>query len=982
MNEENNIRNKDEENKIEDSHVEDSKIEDSRIEGSEIRDSEIKDSEVIDSHVEDSRIVGEEVNRVHIEDPRKSEEEFFRERKEKVFSFFKNKQIWVLGVLIIAIILGVYIRSMPMHDHGGNPGLWNIATDTWTLGPDLDPWIFTRYAKLIVEEGSIPKIDMMRNVPLGFDTGWETNLLPKMISWTYYFLNIFEESSVTYAAVIFPVIMFGFTIIAFFLFVREIFARKTKKSKTKANLIALISSFFMIVIPAFLPRTIAGIPEKESAAFFFMFITFYLFLKAWKSESLKKAIIFAILAGITTAVMRLVWGGVLYLFVTIAIASLLAFILNKIHKKELIIYSLWIFFSFTLLILLFPVRFSLRGLITGLASGLAFLVLFIFLVHFLIWNTKLSQLKILKENKFLKTIISLVLGILLAMILVSVFFGFDIIVNMIKLVNQLVFTPTVGRWNITVAENRQPYFTEWGSSFGPFLRNIPVLFWLFFIGSVLLFKKMLNKIKKKDSWILTGTYVLFFFGIVFSRYSASSMFNGENFISKAFYGIGVLCFLGTLIYYHIKYSKEEDKGFEKINYESLLLFSLFALCLFTTRGAVRLIMVLAPIAPIFLGYLIVESISDFRKVKDETWKIILGAFVIIILLLSIFVFWTFYGTIKAQSYNFVPSYYNQQWQKAMAWIDEELPEDAVFGHWWDYGYWVQAIGNRATVLDGANAMGWWNHLMGRLVLTGDNQDDALEFLYNHNTTHYLIDSSDIGKYGAYSSIGSDEDYDRYSWIGTFFLDEKQTQETQNETLFIYAGGVTLDEDLIINESGQQVLLPGQGAGVGAIVIPSEKKENSTEEWFGQPYIIAVYQGRQHKVYLRYLHINGQFLDFYSGIEATAFVFPRIDQQGQGITANPIGAAMFISPRLMRGMFSQVYILEDPLDNFPNFKLVHNEASLLVDDLRRQGMPLPDFVYYQGVQGPIKIWEIEYTGKEQMVEKYVDTDYSKYISWIL
>jgi len=66
---------------------------------------------------------------------------------------------------------------------------------------------------------------------------------------------------------------------------------------------------------------------------------------------------------------------------------------------------------------------------------------------------------------------------------------------------------------------------------------------------------------------------------------------------------------------------------------------------------------------------------------------------------------------------------------------------------------LQSIGERATVLDGGNAIVYWNYLMGRHVLTGDNQKDALEFLYNHNTTHLLIDSSDIGKYGAYSSIG-------------------------------------------------------------------------------------------------------------------------------------------------------------------------------------------------------------------------------------
>ena len=356
---------------------------------------------------------------------------------------------------------------------------------------------------------------------------------------------------------------------------------------------------------------------------------------------------------------------------------------------------------------------------------------------------------------------------------------------------------------------------------------------------------MLNKIKKKDSWILLGLYILFFFGMVFSRYSGSSIFNGEDFLSKAFYYLTFLLLFGFLVYYYLKYHRQNEKGFEKIDYEFLFLFVLFILCLFTARSAVRLIMVLAPIAPIFLGYLIVESVIGFRKASDETTKVILGSIMILIVVLSGFVFWNFYQSVKAESYSYVPSYYNVQWQKAMQWVREETPEDSVFSHWWDYGYWVQSIGKRATVVDGGNAIVYWNYLMGRLVLTGDNQKDALDFLYSHDANYLLIDSSDLGKYTAFSSIGSDENYDRYSWIGSFLLDESQTQETKNQTLYVYAGGISLDEDLIITENGKEFLLPRQSAGVGAIILPVEKTEKGNK--FEQPYIIAVYQGIQHKI---------------------------------------------------------------------------------------------------------------------------------------
>jgi len=657
----------------------------------------------------------------------------------------------------------------------------------------------------------------------------------------------------------------------------------------------------------------------------------------------------------------------------------IAFILNKVHKKELIVYGLWIFISISMMVL-FSNRFSLKGMLTSIDSGAVVLVLFIIFIHFILWNTSLSKIKFLRESIIPKTILTFIISLFILLIIISVLLGPSFIIEKLRAVHQMAFKPTIGRWNTTVAENRQPYFNEWAGNFGPFVKNIPVLFWLFFAGSVVLFKKMLNKIKQKEAWILTGTYTLLISGLIFSRYSGSSVLNGDNFASKLFYYSSILLFLSYSIYCYIKYYKEENNSFEKIRFEYLLLFSLFILTLFSVRGAVRLIMVLGPIAPIFVGFLIIESIGKFRKTKDETFKIILGVIVILILLASIFTFWTFYKSVKVQAYSFVPSAYNQQWQKAMNWVNEETPENAVFGHWWDYGYWLQSIGNRATVLDGGNAMGLWNYWMGRLVLTGDNQDDALEFLYNHDTTHLLIDSSDIGKYGAFSSIGSDEDYDRYSWFGTFLLDESQTQEKNNQTVYFYPGGIALDEDLIINENGKEILLPRLGAGVGALVISMGK--NGDVNRLTQPFVIIVYQGKQYNVKLRYLMINdGEIIDFGSGIESCAFLFTKLNQ-AQGISQNPIGAALFISPRLFRGMLSQVYILGDPLNKFPNFKLVHTEPNLIIESLNNQGMNLPDFIYFNGIQGPIKIWEVKYTGKEEIKEKYLGRDYTKYLDWKL
>ncbi|MBR9704562.1 hypothetical protein GOV12_04065 [Candidatus Pacearchaeota archaeon] len=921
----------------------------------------------------------------HIEKP--DESELIEQRTKKLKEIVTKRWLWTGAILILALILGVFIRSLPMQDHnpgvpGNQPGLWDVAENDWTLGPDLDPWVFYRTAKTAIIEGKIPDMDNMRNVPIGFDNSIELQMVPQMIIYTYKFINIFGDYSPMFAAIIMPVLFFALTIIAFFLFVREIFVKEDEKSKTKANIISLIATFFMIVIPVFLSRTIAGIPEKESIAFFFMFIAFFFFLKAWKTKSPKMYILLSVLAGVSAAVMNLAWGGALYIYVSIAGATLIAFLLNKVKERESYIFVIWMV---TALIVLnvFTNRYTLTAFFTGSSTIVVTLVLAILIVNFILNKTKVSD-KLSKKFKLPSNIISIIVAIIVLLIGLTIVSGPFAIFDKFNSVYEMMFKVIEGRWIITVAENRQPFYNEWASSFGPYIQqlpNLPVMFWLFFAGSVfLLFKTLKDNIKKWDAIVLTILYVLFFLGLVFSRYAPSHILNGSNFISRFVYIGGALLLILGFLYYYMIYQKRNHHGFEKIDYNVIFLLVLFVICLFTARSAIRLVMVLGPISTIMVAYLIVGSIDAFRKSRDETIKIIIGAFMVLILILSVFTFYTYYNTVKNQAYSFIPGPYNFQWQKAMKWVRDETPKESVFAHWWDYGYWVQSIGERATITDGGNAAVYWNYLSGRHVLTGDNQKDSLEFLYNHDVNYLLIDSTDIGKYGAFSSIGSDINYDRYSWIGSFLLDETQIQETKDQTLLVFTGGIALDEDTMIEQDGKEIILPSGKTGVGAMILPVEN-DNGTEK-FVQPIVVMQYNGVIHRIPMRYLSIDGEFVDFETGIEGAMMVFPRLISDGQSVSQNKAGAAIFVSPRILRGFLGQKYLLDDPFDKFPNFQVAHNQPSLVVENLRQQGMVLPDIVHFNGIQGPIKIWSVEYTGEEEERYDYIDTDHSKYINWTL
>ncbi|MEK6871929.1 MAG: STT3 domain-containing protein, partial [Nanoarchaeota archaeon] len=609
-------------------------------------------------------------------------------RKKKVIHYFKEKQSWVIVLLILAIIFGIYIRSLPMMDRNtglpsfthflfnpmqvyeGRPGLWDITTNSWTLGPDLDPWLFLRAAQTIHEQGDLPLIDTMRNVPLGFDNSLETKLLPYMIVWTYKFLTLFNKNiPFTLAGVVLPVIMFVLTIVSFFLFVREVFIDETSRGRLRANAIALISTFFMIVIPIFLSRTVAGIPEKESAAFFFMFLSFYLFLRGWKSRTLTRAIAFGVGAGIMTGLMGLVWGGVIYAFIPLGAAGLIAFILDKVDKKEFSVYSGWVIVSFFIL-WYFTKRYPVLDLLTSLSSGICAFTLFVMIVHFVLitYVKKIHELSIVKNSHLPKTIISLIVAIILIIIGAVIVFGPSFLVEKVLAVHQTLFKPITGRWNITVAENKQPDFVEWSQNFGPFFKGIPLFFWLFIIGSIVLFRQLVAALPSKERRILIGLYILFLAGLIFSRYSSSSMFNGENFISKTFYYASLLIFVFGVGYYYHKFSSQEHNPFEQFSFSYILLFCLFVFTLFTARGAVRLIMVLGPIAPILASFLVVYLLEKFFTTKENFSKLVVGLIALVILIIAAHSFLVFYESTQIQSYYFVPSGYNVQWQKAMDWV--------------------------------------------------------------------------------------------------------------------------------------------------------------------------------------------------------------------------------------------------------------------------------------------------------------------------
>jgi len=895
------------------------------------------------------------------------DEQIIQERKEKALNYLKkNYNLVSYAILAFIVFLTVKIRTKNL------PILRDITNGAWTLGPDLDPFLFLRWAKHIVANGSLYALDTMRYSPIGYNTKNELLLHPYMMAWFHKLASIFGSESVTQSAAIYPAFMFALTVIAFFLFAKEIFIKSL--GAKKANLIALISAFFLTTIPVLLPRTIAGIPEKESAAFLFLFLAFYFFLSSWNSENKKSRYLRAVLAGISTAGMALIWGGYAFIFLTIAPTVFVAFLLGKIDKQRLQTHIIWVISSF---LIMYPLstRYTIHGLLASVNTGPAVAIIIIIFIHlFISKNDKIKEKINSTRLKILPLpLTSTIFAIIFFSILVTLLFGFSFIPTQIRFVTDNLITPATSRLIQTVAENRQPFFTEWSSSFGPVIRGIPLFFWIFFTGSIYLFYSMMKPFRKNEKIILSLSYTLFLFSLIFSRYDGNSVLNGTNFTSLSLYFIGFLVLILPLGFYYFKYYKQEKQHeLQEIDFSYILLFMFFLLSIISTRAAVRLIMILAIPASIIVAYFTSDLFFKLRKIKSKNTKSLVLIVAIIVLIGTIFSGYAFYKITNEQAGVYGPSTYTYQWQKAMAWVRENTVTDAVFAHWWDYGYWIQSIGERATVLDGGNAISYWNHFMGRYALTGTDNQKALEFLYAHKTTHFLIDSTDIGKYPAFSKIGSDETYDRSSFIQPILKNPSQTQEKKDSTLQIYPAGFSTDENIIYEFEGKRIFLPGGRSVLGAVVIERDK----SDKIISNPIGVFIYQEQQINIPLRYAY-EDSLIDFNSGIEAGVFFFPSAAPTDTGVNIDKNGALLYLSNRTVKSQLARLYLYNE--DN-PNFKLVHSEQDDLVSQLKSFSPEYKsDFIYYNGFRGPIRIWEISYPSDIQLNPEFLERAYPESIS---
>ncbi|MFA5175668.1 MAG: STT3 domain-containing protein [Candidatus Nanoarchaeia archaeon] len=854
----------------------------------------------------------------------KRKEDFLRKIKE-------NKNAISYIILAIIIWFSYWLRTL-------NVSFLKDVTTGKYIPSELDSFVFLRYAREIIEKGSIMAHDVLRYSPLGFDTGQEANLLSYVVAYMYKFLHIFNSNiTLEYVDVIYPAVFFCISLVIFYLLIKKIF---------NSNAIALLSCAFLSVIPGYLYRTMAGFADKEALGLTFMFLTFYLFISAFQEKELKNSLIYSGLAALSTFFMALAWGGTSFVFLIVGPFALIEIFFSKFEEKDIFAYSLYTLLLTLLLVIFAPGRYSLDVLFTSVTSAIMYLAFIVGALYYFIYYKNIFNIKEKLEKKLPISLFCFLVTFVFGLIFLLIFMRSELLNEITGLYLSLTNPFGYNRWILTVAESHQPFFNpDWISQM-----NIWYIL-SFIVGSVLLFYNMLKPLGKKVKE-LTLLYTLFICAFIFSRYSASSTLNGSNTLSLSLYLGSLIIFSGILIYSYLKTFYKDYNLFLKIkelNKNYIFMFIWVIVMVVAARSAIRLLVILIPVATILVSYFVINLINYFKE--NEKYKKNNYYFWILLIIAGIILFFIFVPFTKAVYFQATHSgpAYNNQWQIAGGFIRNNTASDAVFAHWWDYGYYVQGGFDRPTITDGGNFISAWNYYMGRHVLTGHSEQEALDFLYPHNASYLLIISDEIGKYPAYSSIGADENYDRYSWIPTFTLDEKNVQETRNELVYAYIGGTMLDKDIIYNG----IVLPKNIAGIAGFLVPIEK-DNQTFVKFNQPTAVVVYNNNRYDIPINCIFFNKKEYTFNTtnGINGCLMIIPTITGQ----QANMMGSSLYLSPEVKQTLFTHLFLFGE---ESKNFKLFYSDEN---------NFPLAVYTGY-GLLGPLKIWKINYPSDIQYNATY-------------
>ena len=789
--------------------------------------------------------------------------------------------------IVLSIIIGIsfFVRTRNLDSLGGK----------YLVG--LDPYYYFRLAGDVLANGKVLLFDTWRNPPLGSDRGFD--LFPYIMAYWSKFLEIFGVSREMAHIIYPPVAMIGI-LIFFYLWLRLLVSKR----------VAIIASLFLAVIPGFVFRTAAGFADHEAISIMFMFLSLWLFTKADLMKISRNKYLMMFGAGLAAFGMGVTWVGYPMLIIVIS-----GYLLSKmLLSKERDGYPKYFWF------LTFAALMFLAGKLHWKSYG--------WLIGFFSFGVLLVY-DLLKDRKFFvpNSVLSILIVGVGGLLLNSLFGFFDVGAFLWNILHAGGGDKLAG----TTSEIARTYVTSGNS----YLDNYGYLTFISLFGVFFLSWKLFMGIGRRLRITLSSIAVGSIFVITMGNWNSDFQILGSNYIY-----LMLTVLFGLVSYYlYLYYNKRKDfdvlSNLKNINLVMPIIF--FLIMGLLARTAVRFIFVFAPA----IALLSAVAFDDFLK-HAKRYKFAQLGVVLLIGLLSFGAFGE-----AAHVSDGMRSGLPGMWEDSMDWIRENTPEGSVISHWWDYGYWTQTIGNRPSISDGGKPGGqFFIYTLARYGMTHDNIKESMEYFAAHEVDYLLYSGEELGKYGAFATLGSDKYNDRVSVIGIFALQGED--EARDGKKLVYSGSWPIDSPII---EGKRVIPAGAGR-----INKVELYFDDAEEIILAPKATVVANGFEQEYEIPCLVTDSFKITYEVGsevIDGCVRLIPGV----QGEYQNPVAGLLFMSEKVKDGLFARLYINGEQL---PEFTQTYSSD-------------VPIMIYNGQLVGPVKIWRLNYPDNLENVARFLDSD---------
>jgi dolichyl-diphosphooligosaccharide--protein glycosyltransferase len=523
--------------------------------------------------------------------------------------------------------------------------------------------------------------------------GWESQELTAALPYTLVYLGKIAGS--LKAAVKFYPALFGLLSVISMAFL----GRKLGMSG--------LSSLALAVIPAYMFRTSQGFADKEALAFFLGILGWYFAAVAME----EKKHLPAIYSGVAIGMLAGIWGGkVLF---ALSLAPLLLIMALKEKTKSVSVLST----AYTSYIAMHAIFTRYRLFYKDpVALAIIGMAAFGYLMHVV------YQRRWLERYGRKRLLIAFAVGGVLTLAASWLMLGDPLFV--LNRVIALYQNPTSTGGGIshfqTVAENQPPTWT-WHLPANTFFSQFGIFFFIA-IGVLVMpiLRKVWSLVTKKGAY--AQDYV----------YAAALAIATVKIIIDFPQQTPVLLFLLGL-----------PDLLERDDWKEFMVMSIVAFSMYSTFSVIRLFIFGSMGVVIGAAYLMKVLIEN----KDTVASLVGYALVI-------YAFYQIYPSTMGYRASLAGTSLTTTWFENAKWMEFNVPEGEPVATWWDYGYWIQTIGNTVSLGDGGNVGPGYtiNWHTGHFFAT-DDYENATGWIEDWNITYVTIDSQMLPKYWAYSTLG-------------------------------------------------------------------------------------------------------------------------------------------------------------------------------------------------------------------------------------